>query len=60
MGNKIKIIKKDNKIIKIELNGIELKGISNIKILNDYTPNNLKESIIVEISNISFLEIVSN
>lgn len=60
MENKIKIIKENDKVIKIELNGQELKGITNVKINNDYTPHSSAESIIVEISNISLLEIIEN
>ncbi len=60
MENKIKLFKENNKIIGIELNGQKLKGVINIKINNDYTVQNSKESVIVEISNISSLEIISN
>lgn len=59
MENKIKLFKKNNKIVKIELNGQSLKGVTNIKINNDYTTQETKESVIVEISNISSLEIVN-
>ena len=37
MENKIKLFKKNNKIVKIKLNGQSLKGVTNIKINNDYT-----------------------
>ena len=60
LENKIKIIKENNKVIKVELNGQELKGITNVKINNDYTYHHSAESIIVEISNISLLEIIEN
>lgn len=58
--NKIKIYKKDGIPIKIEINGQELKGISKIEIKNYYTADNFNESVIVEITNISFLEIITN
>ncbi len=60
MGNKIKLFKIKDKIVGIELNGQRLKDITNIKINNDYTPQTSKESVIVEISNISSLEIINN
>lgn len=60
MENRVKIIKENNKAVKVELNGQELKGITNVKINNDYTPHSSTESIIVEISNISLLEITKN
>lgn len=60
MENQIKLFKENGKIVGIELNGQKLKGITNIKINNDYTVQSTKESVIVEISNISSLEIVSN
>lgn len=47
MENKIKLFKKNNKIVKIELNGQSLKGVTNIKINNDYTAQETKESVIV-------------
>ncbi len=60
MENKVKIYKKDNKIVKIVLNGQVIEGVTKIKINNDYTPQNSNESIAIEISNISLLEIVSD
>lgn len=56
--NKIKILKKNNKVTKVELNGEVIKGVTKLEIKNDYTPNSTKESVIVEISNISSLEIM--
>lgn len=58
--NKIKILKKNNKVTKVELNGEIIKGVTKLEIKNDYTPNSTKESVIVEISNISSLEIVED
>lgn len=56
--NKIKILKKNNKVTKVELNGEIIKGVTKLEIKNDYTPNSTKESVIVEISNISSLQIM--
>lgn len=60
MENKVKIYKKDNKVVKIVLNGQVIEGVTKIKINNDYTPQNSNESIVIEISDISSLEIVSD
>lgn len=60
MENKVKIYKKDNKVVKVVLNGQVIKGVTKIKINNDYTPQNSNESIAIEISNVSLLEIVSD
>lgn len=60
MGNKVKIYKKNNKVVKVVLNGQVIKGVGKIKINNDYTPQNSNESITVEISDVSLLEIVSD
>lgn len=60
MENKVKIYKKDNKVVKIVLNGQVIEGVIKIKINNDYTPRNSNESIAIEISNVSLLEIVSD
>lgn len=53
MENKVKIYKKDNKAVKIVLNGQVIEGVTKIKINNDYTPQNSNESIVIEISDIS-------
>lgn len=60
MENKVKIYKKDNKVVKVVLNGQVIKGVTKIKINNDYTPQNSNESIAIEISDVSLLEIVSD
>lgn len=60
MKNKVKIYKKDNKVVKIVLNGQVIEGVTKIKINNDYTPQNSNESIVIEISDVSLLEIVSD
>lgn len=60
LDNKVKIYKKGGEAIKIEINGQEMVGVTNIKINNDYAPRNSKESVIVEISNISLLEIITD
>lgn len=60
MENKVKIYKKDNKVVKVVLNGQVIKGVAKIKINNDYTPQNSNESIVIEISDVSLLEIVSD
>ncbi|WP_462335699.1 hypothetical protein [Fusobacterium varium] len=60
MENKVKIYKKDNKVVKIVLNGQVIEGVTKIKINNDYTPQNSNESIVIEISDVSLLEIVSD
>lgn len=60
MENKVKIYKKGNKVVKIVLNGQVIEGVTKIKINNDYTPQNSNESIVIEISNVSLLEIVSD
>lgn len=60
MENKIKIHKSNGKVTVIEINGQKLTGVKGIKINNDYTPHSSAESIIVEISNISLLEIIEN
>lgn len=56
----MKIYKKDNKAVKMVLNGQVIKGVTKIKINNDYTSQNSNESIVIEISDVSLLEIVSN
>lgn len=60
MENKVKIYKKDNKVVKIVLNGQVIEGVTKIKINIDYTPQNSNESIVIEISDVSLLEIVSD
>lgn len=60
MENKVKIYKKDNKAVKMVLNGQVIKGVTKIKINNDYTSQNSNESIVIEISDVSLLEIVSD
>lgn len=60
MENKVKIYKKDNRAVKIVLNGQVIEGVTKIKINNDYTPQNSNESIVIEISDISSLEITSD
>lgn len=56
----MKIYKKDNKVVKIVLNGQVIEGVTKIKINNDYTSQNSNESIVIEISDVSLLEIVSD
>lgn len=60
MENKVQIYKKDNMAVKIVLNGQVIEGVTKIKINNDYTPQNSNESIVIEISDISSLEISSD
>lgn len=60
MENKVKIYKKDNKVVKVVLNGQVIEGVTKIKINNDYTSQNSNESIAIEISDVSLLEIVSD
>lgn len=60
LENKVKICKKDNKAVKIVLNGQVIEGVTKIKINNDYTTQNSNESIVIEISDISSLEITSD
>lgn len=60
LENKVQIYKKDNMAVKIVLNGQVIEGVTKIKINNDYTPQNSNESIVIEISDISSLEISSD
>lgn len=60
MENKIKIYKSGEIIEKVELNGKMIQGVKSVKIKNDYTPLVSEESIVIELTNISLLEIVSN
>ena len=54
---KIKILKKENEVSKVEIDGREYKNISKVEIKNDYTSNGINESVIVEFKDISLLEI---
>ncbi|WP_339010241.1 hypothetical protein [Fusobacterium animalis] len=54
---KIKILKKENEVSKVEINGREYKNISKVEIKNDYTSNGINESVIIEFKDISLLEI---
>lgn len=56
----MQIYKKDNMAVKIVLNGQVIEGVTKIKINNDYTSQNSNESIVIEISDISSLEISSD
>lgn len=60
MGNEIKILKRKDRITGIVINGQRIDEITDLKINNDYTPNETQESVIVKISNISSLEIISD
>lgn len=60
MDNKIKIYKSGEIVEKVELNGEIIQGIKSVKIKNDYTPLASEESIVIELTNISLLEIISN
>lgn len=60
LENKVQIYKKDNMAVKIVLNGQVIEGVTKIKINNDYTSQNSNESIVIEISDISSLEISSD
>ena len=53
----IKILKKENEVSKVEIDGREYKNISKIEIKNDYTSNGINESVIIEFKDISLLEI---
>ena len=53
----IKILKKENEVSKVEIDGREYKNISKVEIKNDYTSNGINESVIVEFKDISLLEI---
>ena len=54
---KIKILKKENEVSKVEIDGREYKNISKVDIKNDYTSNGINESVIIEFKDISLLEI---
>lgn len=54
---KIKILKKENEVSKVEIDGREYKNISKLEIKNDYTSNGINESVIIEFKDISLLEI---
>ena len=54
---KIKILKKENEVSKVEIDGREYKNISKVEIKNDYTSNGMNESVIIEFKDISLLEI---
>ncbi|WP_338980669.1 hypothetical protein [Fusobacterium nucleatum] len=54
---KIKILKKENEVSKVEIDGREYKNISKVEIKNDYTSNGINESVIIEFKDISLLEI---
>jgi hypothetical protein len=53
----IKILKKENEVSKVEIDGREYKNISKLEIKNDYTSNGINESVIIEFKDISLLEI---
>lgn len=53
----IKILKKENEVLKVEIDGREYKNISKVEIKNDYTSNVINESVIIEFKDISLLEI---
>ena len=53
----IKILKKENEVSKVEIDGREYKNISKVEIKNDYTSNGINESVIIEFKDISLLEI---
>ena len=52
---KIKILKKENEVSKVEIDGREYKNISKVEIKNDYTSNGINESVIIEFKDISLL-----
>lgn len=54
---KIKILKKENEVSKVEIDGREYQNISKVEIKNDYTSNRINESVIIEFKDISLLEI---
>lgn len=58
--DKVKIYKKDKTIEKVEINGVEIKNITKVEIRNEYTPNEMKENIVITISGKLFLEIVGD
>ena len=53
----IKILKKENEVSKVEIDGREYKNISKVEIKNDYTSNGINESVIIEFKDISLLDI---
>lgn len=57
---KIKILKKESEVLKVEIDGREYKNISKVEIKNDYTSDGIKESVIIEFKDISLLEISSD
>lgn len=54
----IKILKKENEVLKVEIDGREYKNISKVEIKNDYTSNVINESVIIEFKDISLIEII--
>lgn len=60
MDNNIKIYKSNGIATKVEINGQTITGIKSVKIKNDYTPKMSEESIVIEITDVSLLEIVSD
>ena len=57
---RIKLYKKRGKITGIEINGHSYFGITSIKINNDYTGRNVKESVVIEFSYLTSFEIVED
>lgn len=58
--DKVKIYKKDKTIERVKINGVEIKNITKVEIRNEYTPNEMKENIVITISGKLFLEIVGD
>ena len=57
---RIKLYKKRGKITGIEINEHSYFGITSIKINNDYTGRNVKESVVIEFSYLTSFEIVED
>lgn len=59
-GHKIKIYKKDNEIIKVELDDRVLTGVVSVEIDSKYDIKSSQESIKIELTNIKSLELIGN
>lgn len=57
-GHKIKIYKKDNQVVKVELDDRKLAGIVNVEINSKYDIETSQESIKIELTNIKSLELI--
>lgn len=57
-GHKVKIYKKENKVVKVELDDRKLAGVVNVEINSKYHSDSNQESIKIELTNIKSLELI--